>query len=122
MHAGVAHLAYGRARLRQAAGGQGFGVRQLGVELLAAPARAQLAHQADLRQQRHQRMRQRVMQAARQAQALARHGRMARVLRQPLDACGARRHAGVQLGVELGQGRLLVLPMPVIGHQAWNAR
>ena len=29
---------------------------------------------------------------------------------------------GDVLGVELGQGRLLVLPMPVIGHQAWNAR
>ena len=54
-------------------------------------------------------MRQRVVHLARQPQALARDGGVARVLGQALDARGALGHARVELGVQRGQRRLFLL-------------
>ncbi len=48
-------------------------------------------------------MRQRVVQVARHAQALAHHGGLARLLRQPADLDRALAHALVELGIEQAQ-------------------
>lgn len=87
---------------------------ELGIELGGFETSVEFAHQADLRQQRHQRMRQRVVQVARQPQPLAGHGGVAGFGGEPLDAGGALGNARIELGVEALQRLLLVLQ--VIDH------
>ena len=127
VHAGVAHLGDGRAHLRQAAGGQGFR-----CPASSASSCSRLQRGPALRigricvSKRHQRMRQRVMQprARRGARASRRHGMAAW-----RASCASRSMRAVRAPPRASSSvlswvrrRLLVLPMPVIGHQAWNAR
>ncbi|MEZ5603949.1 MAG: hypothetical protein R3E41_06930 [Burkholderiaceae bacterium] len=108
-HAVVAHLADRRARLGEAARGRLLGAGQLGFELVGGQTAPQLSNHADLRQKRHQRMRQRVVQVAREAQALARDRRVARFAGHALDLRGTLGHARFELRIQRGKRGLLLL-------------
>ena len=101
-HRVAAQLVDGMTRLFEAFARGLLGTHQFLGQLLRL-GRCQALEHTDLGQHRHHRMRQRIVQPARQSQPLAHHRGVARRVCQAADLLGAFGDALVELGIERAQ-------------------